>query len=171
MPRRCSFAALAAVALIGVAGCGGSEDEAARCEPVPAWFLAEFGDGSRPDAEAGARPPPRFRLEGRTLGDSAAVQSSDSFEGPLARAGNAWFVSVDVRPEPGIETWFIPDELFRTGPPLSPEAVRSGVPNVIIGAGPEPSAWRPGSPLDFYGISPDSDGLMESVRCVEKGLP
>jgi hypothetical protein len=101
--------------------------------------------------------------------------SSDSFKGPLARAENAWFVSVDVRPKPGIETNFIPDELFRTGPPLSPEAVRSGVPNVIIGAGPEPSAWRPGSAkartLDFYGISPESDGLMESVKCVEMGLP
>jgi hypothetical protein len=63
------FAALAVVALVGVAGCGGSEDEASRWEPVPAWFLEEFGYG--------------FREEGRTLGDSAAVQSSDSFEGPL----------------------------------------------------------------------------------------
>jgi hypothetical protein len=46
---------------------------------------------------------------------------------------------------------------------------------LITGAGPEPSAWRPGSAkakiLDFYGISPESDGLMESVECVGKVLP
>jgi hypothetical protein len=34
-------AALAIVALIGVAIWGLSEDDASRCEPVPAWFLRE----------------------------------------------------------------------------------------------------------------------------------
>jgi hypothetical protein len=87
-------AALAIVALIGVAIWGLSEDEASRCEPVPAWFLRE-AEHFLPQ-------------EVQTLGDSAAVQSSDSFKGPLARAENAWFVSVDVRPKPGIETNFIP---------------------------------------------------------------
>ena len=133
MPRRSLFVALAVVAVVGVAGCGGSEGEASRCEPAPAWFLEEFGDG--------------FREEGRTLGDSAAVQSTDSFEGPL-HIEKAWFVSVDVRPRPGIETFFMSDEIFRTG--------HSSGPGLITGAGPEPSAWGPGSPLDF---SRDKPGL------------
>jgi hypothetical protein len=157
-------AALAIVALIGVAVWGLSEDEASRCEPVPAWFLRELEHGLRSGG---------FGPTAEALGDSAAVPS-DSFEGPLARAENAWFVSVDVRPKPGIKTSLIQDELFRTGYPLSPAAERSGA-GFITGAGPEPSAWRPGSAkartLDFYGISPDSDGLMESVKCVEEGLP
>ena len=149
MPRRSLFAALAVVALVGVAGCGGSEDEASRCEPVPAWFLRLFADG--------------FREEGKTLGDSAAVQSSDSFEGPLHLGENAWFVSVNVRPKPGVETFFMSDEVFRTG--------HSSTSGLITGAGPEPSAWGPGSPLDFLGISLASDGLTESVKCVGQVLP
>ena len=100
MPRRRLFAALGVVALVGVAGCGGSEDEASRCEPVPAWFLESLEDG--------------LREEGRTLGDSAAVQSSDPFGLRVLRE-NAWFVSVNVRPKPGIETFLMGDEMFRTG--------------------------------------------------------
>ena len=164
MPRRSTFAALAVLALVGAAGCGGSEDdgvgadpeaEGSRCQPVPAWFLRDLKDGARE--------------EGKTLGDSAAVQSSDSFEGPL-HIEKAWFVSADVRPKPGtsakprIETWFMSDEIFRTG------QTDSGA-RFITGAGPEPSAWGPGSQLDFFGISPASDGLMESVECVGKVSP
>ena len=156
MPRRSLFAALAVVALVGVAGCGGSEDEASRCEPVPAWFLESLEDG--------------LREEGRTLGDSAAVQSSDPFDGPLHFGENAWFVSVDVRPKPGIETFFMSDETFRTPDPLGPTS------GLITGAGPEPSAWRPGPGqsrgiLDSWGISLASDGLTESVKCVGQVLP
>ena len=51
------------------------------------------------------------RLSRRSfLGGSAAVQTSDSFKIPPALRENAWFVSVDVRPEPGIETWVISDK-------------------------------------------------------------
>ena len=130
MPRGSVFAALAVVALVGVAGCGGSEDEASRCEPVPAWLLRLFEDD--------------LREEGRTLGDSAAVQSSDPFGLRVLRE-NAWFVSVDVRPKPGIETFLMSDESFRTPDPLGPTS------GLITGAGPEPSAWGPGSPSTFSG--------------------
>jgi hypothetical protein len=71
-------------------------------------------------------------------------------------------VSVDVRPKPGIETWFMSDEMFRTGHSSD---------GLITGAGPEPSAWGPGSPPDFFGISLASDGLIESVKCVGPVLP
>jgi hypothetical protein len=41
LARGSLVAALAIVALIGVAIWGLSEDDASRCEPVPAWFLRE----------------------------------------------------------------------------------------------------------------------------------
>ena len=106
MPRRSLLAALVVVALVGVAGCWGGEDEASRCEPVPAWFLALLdGRGLRSRTSARRRD---------ALGDSAAVQTSDSFKIPPVLRENAWFVSVDVRPERGIETWVISDEAFRS---------------------------------------------------------
>ena len=159
MPRRSTFAALAVVALVGGAGCWGGEDEASRCEPAPAWFLALLdrrGPVRMDDLWATAR--------GETLGDSAAVQTSDSFKIPPTLRENAWFVSVDVRPEPGIETWVISDEAFRsTGLlGLSSEQLERGA-DVITSV--------PGSRSGFFGIRPDSDGLGESVTCVEEGLP
>ena len=139
-------------------GAGGGEDEASRCEPVPAWFLALLdGRGVRyEDLWATAR--------GETLGDSAAVQTSDSFKIPPALRENAWFVSVDVRPEPGIETWVISDEAFRSTGLL-------GLSSEQLDRGADVVTRVPGSRSGFFGIRPDSDGLWESVTCVEKGLP
>ena len=157
MPRRSLFAALGVVALIGVAGCGGSEDEASRCEPVSAWLLASLGDG--------------FREEGRTLGDSAAVQT-DLIEAPPSLAENlrfSWFVSADVRPKPGIETWVMSDETFRGG-----GGWVAGLSFLSAGgsagpADPDAEYWR--RIMARYGVSEASDGFAESRECVEKGLP
>ena len=55
------FAALAVVALVGVAGCGGSDDEASRCEPVPAWFLRDLEYGFGEEGRTWATAPPYSR--------------------------------------------------------------------------------------------------------------
>lgn len=162
MPRKSAFAAVAVVALIATAGCGGNDDDAApdqeaegsRCEPVPAWFLGSLEDGQ----EEG----------GWTLGESAAVQSSDSFRGPPALAKNAWFVSVDVRPKPGVVTVLMDDETFRTPDRAGPGS-SGGV--VLFGLDPDPGDTYQRRILAGYGVSKASDGFTESVKCVGKVLP
>jgi hypothetical protein len=140
MARRSLVAALAVVALIGAAGCGGSDDdgaapdqeaEASRCEPVPAPSLA--GKDVRP------------REVGWTLGDSAAVASSDSFGNASPDlAENAWFVSVEVQrpPDRNIVTYLVSDGAFR---------------------------GRGGTVIQYWEVSGGDDGFTESRECVRMG--
>ena len=76
----------------------------------------------------------------RRLGRSAAVQSSDSFDGPMTLSEDAWFVTADVVANPGLSTWLLSEEAYRTGGGI--------VVSVIIG------------------VTPDADGFAASVACV-----
>jgi hypothetical protein len=77
LARRSLVALLAVVALIGAAGCGESEDDGAAPDQE-----AEASFEFREETGGHGNAPRRLRREGRTLGDSAAVQSSDSFDHP-----------------------------------------------------------------------------------------
>lgn len=50
---------------------------------------------------------------GHQLGRAWAVQSRTSFSLPTLRGG--YYVSIDVRPNPGISTWLVSRSFFRSG--------------------------------------------------------
>jgi hypothetical protein len=143
-----------AVAALSVVGCGGDS----AVEPTAAAKAKESGP------QSGCRPVPvtlrralADSLKGnRTLGQLYAVQSEGSFSGPRGLAQDAWFVTGDVRPGPGLSTWIVSDEAFRTGG------------GIIIGVSPSARAVSDAGDLvslDAIDVNESSDGYEESVAC------
>ena len=136
--KRCMAAAVAALAL-WVAGCDTAAETS--CEPVPAALRESLEDSLRGN---------------RTLGQICAVRSGGHFGGLRTLAEDAWFVTGDVRPNPGLSTWIVSYGPFRTGGGaavgVSPSA------RAVSDFGVEVS-------LDVIGVTESSDGYQESVAC------
>lgn len=118
-----------------------------RCTPVPEVVLRALS-GS---------------LKGqRTIGSAQAVRTEETYRFPRDIAEGAWFVTADVRPNPGLSTWIVGAEAFSTGG------------GIIIGVDPAARAVSQAGELvslEAVGISEDDDGFQESIGCLANQVP
>ena len=163
-------AALAAVVI--VTGRGGDDDDSADATTTQATTEQAAPPGTTAPAEPSGPPPGceaipaalrtslTDSLKGnRTLGQAYGVQTDEEF-GLRGIAEGAWFVTGDVRPNPGLSTWIVGDDAFTTGGGL------------IIGVSPSARAASTAGDLvslDAIGVAESSEGYEESVACFGKG--
>jgi len=119
------------------------ERAASRCEKVPKPLAKALRDG----------------VKRGKLGRLSGVQSRDGFGGFNSLAENAYFVSGDVRPSPGVATWIVSAEAFETG---------GGVIFAVDPAARAVSDFGVDVDPSVVGASKDSDGFAESVKCAGK---
>jgi len=144
------------------ASCGGSESSApkehpittatapavqSRCEKVPSPLRASLADSLK---------------KGRKLGASGAVRSDDDFSSapPGLSQGHVYFVTADVRPNPGLSTWAVSEDSFKgqSGMILGVDAAARAVSDL--------GADIPRATLDAWGVTGSADGFSESQDCV-----
>lgn len=157
--RRSSF--LAALTFAGCSGEDGNEGAsepppppaqettgteaktANRCEKVSAALLSQL----KSDLKAG-----------RKLASPVGVKSRDTFDdGPRRLQEGVYFVSADVKPNPGIATWAVSAEAWRTGGGLifGIDAAARAV--TTFGVDVDPST---------FGLDEGTEGYDESRNCV-----
>ena len=133
--------------LAALAGCGGSSTRtrASRCNDVPRVL--------RTSLERSLKSP-------RKLTSPAAVRSRDSFRAGLRDLSSGlYFVSADVRPDPGLTTWAVAVPAFPTGRGL------------IFGIGPAAravSVYGAGLNTRALGGTEHSDGYSASRACATR---
>ena len=158
--------ALIVVAVVSVAVCG---DEDGGGGDQPAETTTEEAQPSKRERAATRREndrcekAPRVVVNGLKdglkrgkLASAYGVRSSDEFTGPAGLQEGVYFVSANVKPNPGVATWGVSAEVWKTGGGLIFAIDKAARSVTDFGADVDPS---------IFGLTESAEGYEESREC------